>query len=111
MHARRFSVPSACSQCSRLDDIWAVLTNPVFLWGYRHVLLASPVTAGAVMLGISVWQIRRGEAAFEPAARLAVVVPIPSTALALVVGSEIGVVEATYQPRKIAAAEAQWDTC
>ena len=26
-------------------------------------------------------------------------------------GSELGVVEATYQPMKIAAAEAQWTTC
>jgi len=25
----------------QLSDIWAVLTNPVFLWGYLHVLLAS----------------------------------------------------------------------
>src|SRR5947209_4195437 len=26
-----------------LTDIWAVLTNPVFLWGYFHVILASLV--------------------------------------------------------------------
>jgi cytochrome d ubiquinol oxidase subunit I len=31
--------------------------------------------------------------------------------LALFVGSELGVVEAKYQPVKIAAAEAQWTTC
>ena len=27
------------------------------------------------------------------------------------VGSELGVIEAKYQPMKIAAAEAQWNTC
>ena len=27
------------------------------------------------------------------------------------VGSQLGVIETTYQPMKIAAAEAQWETC
>ena len=31
--------------------------------------------------------------------------------LALLVGSELGVIETKYQPMKIAAAEAQWTTC
>ncbi|MGO8979227.1 MAG: cytochrome ubiquinol oxidase subunit I, partial [Streptosporangiaceae bacterium] len=31
--------------------------------------------------------------------------------LTLFVGSELGVIEGTYQPMKIAAAEAQWNTC
>ena len=44
---------------AQLTDIWAVLTNPVFLWGYLHVLLASLVTAPAVMLGVSAWHLRR----------------------------------------------------
>ncbi|MFI5066733.1 MAG: cytochrome ubiquinol oxidase subunit I [Streptosporangiales bacterium] len=44
----------------QLNDIWAVLTNPVFLWGYAHVLLASLVTGAAVMLAVSAWQLRRG---------------------------------------------------
>src|ERR1017187_2860499 len=34
----------------QLNDIWAVLTNPVFVWGYAKVLLASLVTGAAVML-------------------------------------------------------------
>ena len=34
-----------------------------------------------------------------------------ATILAIAVGSELGVVEAKYQPMKIAAAEAQWETC
>ena len=29
----------------------------------------------------------------------------------MIVGSELGVTEATYQPMKIAASEAQWETC
>src|SRR5438876_11250825 len=45
----------------QLSNIWAVLTNPVFLWAYAHVLLASLATAAAVMLAVSAWQIRRGK--------------------------------------------------
>lgn len=95
----------------QLDDIWAVLTNPVFLWAYLHVLLASLVTAAVVMLAIAAWQLRRGAQAFQPAARLALIVLAPSIIFAMLVGSELGVIEARYQPMKIAAAEAQWATC
>ena len=97
----------------QLDDIWAVLTNPVFLRGYLHVLLASLTTGAAVMLAVSAWQLRRGATpgVFRPAARLALVVLVPSILLAIIVGSELGVTEAKYQPMKIAAAEAQWETC
>ena len=42
----------------QLNDIGAVFTNPVFLWGYTHVLLASLVTGGAVMLAVSAWHLR-----------------------------------------------------
>ena len=30
---------------------WALFTNPVFLWSYPHVILASLVTGALVMLG------------------------------------------------------------
>jgi cytochrome bd ubiquinol oxidase subunit I len=96
-----------------LSNIWAVLVNPVFLRGYLHVLLASAVTASVVMLAVSAWQMRRGSqpAVFQPAARLSLVVLAPAILLAMLVGSELGVTEAKYQPMKIAASEAQWDTC
>jgi cytochrome bd ubiquinol oxidase subunit I len=97
----------------QLNDIWAVLTNPVFLRGYLHVLLASLVTASAVMLAVSAWQLRRGAHAdvFGRSARLALIVLTPAVILAMLVGSELGVTEAKYQPMKIAASEAQWTTC
>jgi len=97
----------------RLTDIWAVLTNPVFLWSYLHILVAALVTAAAVMLAVSAWQIRRGTHPdiFMRSLRLSLVVLTPAIVLALFVGSELGVIEARYQPMKIAAAEAQWNTC
>jgi cytochrome d ubiquinol oxidase subunit I len=98
---------------AQLTDIWAVLTNPVFLWGYAHVLLASLVTASAVMLGVSAWHLRRRSSpeVFTRSARLALIVLVPASLFALLVGSELGVIEAQYQPMKIAASEAQWTTC
>jgi cytochrome d ubiquinol oxidase subunit I len=96
----------------QLNDIFAIFTNPVFLWSYIHVLLASLITASLVMLSVSAWQLRRKQnAAFVRPARLAVIVLIPAIILSMFIGSELGVVEGKYQPMKIAAAEAQWNTC
>ncbi len=97
----------------QLSSIGAVMTNPVFLWGYAHVLLASLVTGALVMLAVSAWQLRRRVNAdlFEPSAKLSIVVLLPAILLSLGVGSHLGVIEATYQPMKIAAAEAQWTDC
>ena len=39
----------------QLNNVWALFTNPVFLWGYTHVVLASLVTAHW-----SCWPCRRG---------------------------------------------------
>ena len=44
----------------QLNNIVALFTNPVFLWGYTHVLLASAVTGALVMLAVSAWHLRRG---------------------------------------------------
>ena len=97
----------------QLDDIWALFTNPVFVWGYAKVVLAALVTGSAVMLAVSAWQLRRGGAreVFTKSARLSMIVLVPAILLAMLVGDELGVIEARYQPMKIAAAEAQWTTC
>ena len=46
----------------QLNDIWALFTNPVFVWGYAKVLFASLVTGAVVMLAVSAWQLRHGGA-------------------------------------------------
>jgi cytochrome bd ubiquinol oxidase subunit I len=97
----------------QLNDIWALFTNPVFIWGYSKVVLAAIVTGAAVMLAVSAWQLRRGgdRDVFTKSARLSLVVLVPAILLTLLVGDELGVIEGRYQPMKIAAAEAQWTTC
>ena len=90
-----------------------MFTNPVFVWGYSKVLLASLVTGAAVMLAVSAWQLRHGgdREVFSRSARLALIVLVPAILFTMLVGDELGVIEAKYQPMKIAAAEAQWTTC
>jgi cytochrome bd ubiquinol oxidase subunit I len=104
---------NAAGDRAELTDIWAVLTNVVFVWALLHVLAASLVTGGVVMLAVSAWHLRRKSSAdmFQRSAKVAVVVLIPATMLVLFFGGRLGINETKYQPMKIAAAEGQWNTC
>ncbi len=106
-------VRNPVTHAPELNDIWALFTNPVFLWGYTKVIFAALTTGAAVMLAVSAWQLRRGgdRAVFGRSARLSLIVLVPAILFAMLVGDELGVIEARYQPMKIAAAEAQWTTC
>jgi cytochrome bd ubiquinol oxidase subunit I len=106
-------VRNPVTHAPELNDIWALFTNPVFLWGYTKVIFAALVTGASVMLAVSAWQLRRGadRAVFGRSARLSLIVLVPAILFAMLVGDELGVIEARYQPMKIAAAEAQWTTC
>jgi len=97
----------------QLNDVWALFTNPVFVWGYAKVVLAAIVTGATVMLAVSAWQLRHGgdRDVFMIPARLSLFVLVPAILLTMLVGDELGVIEGRYQPMKIAAAEAQWTTC
>ncbi len=98
---------------AQLTDIGAIFTNPVFIWGYAHVLLASAVTGCMVMLAVSAWHLRRKSSPelFAKSAKLSLVVLLPASILILGVGSHLGVIETEYQPMKVAAMEAQWENC
>ena len=98
---------------AELTDIGAVFSNPVFVMRLR------PCPAGlgrhrrrcyAGGLGLAV---RKGERrAFTRTPGCPCLVPGADHPCSMRVGSELGVVvKADYQPMKIAAAEAQWDTC
>jgi cytochrome d ubiquinol oxidase subunit I len=96
-----------------LNNVWALFVNPTFVWGYAHVVLASLITGSLVMLGISAWYLRkrRQVESFHRTAKVALLVLIPAIVIQMSVGNQLGVIEAHYQPMKIAAAEAQWNTC
>ncbi len=96
-----------------LNNVWALFVNPTFVWGYVHVILASLVTGCLVMLAVSAWYLRKQEhvESFHRTAKVALIVLIPTIVIQMSVGNQLGVIEAHYQPMKIAAAEAQWTNC
>jgi cytochrome bd ubiquinol oxidase subunit I len=98
---------------AQLTNIWAVLTNPEFVWAYAHVLLAALVTGSVVMLAVSAWHLKRDSdtQVFHKTAALALIVLVPASLFAMMVGSHLGVIETKFQPMKVAAMEAQWNTC
>jgi cytochrome d ubiquinol oxidase subunit I len=98
---------------AQLTDVWALFTNQVFVWGYVHVLLASLVVGSVLMLGVSAWHLRRlsNPAVFHRSAKVAVAVLLPAIVAEVWVGNKLGLIETAYQPMKIAAAEASWNTC
>jgi cytochrome d ubiquinol oxidase subunit I len=98
---------------AQLNNVWALFVNPTFVWGYAHVILASLVTGSLVMLAVSAWYLRKRRhiESFHRTARVALIVLIPTIVLQLSVGNQLGVIEGKYQPMKIAAAEALWNSC
>jgi cytochrome bd ubiquinol oxidase subunit I len=95
-----------------LTDVWALITNRFALYAFTHTMLVALTTGSLVVLGIACWHLARGRnvALFRRAAALALIVAVPVTALNLVVGSRFGLATTDYQPMKIAAAEALWNT-
>src|SRR4029450_1871927 len=73
---------------AELNHIWAVLTNPVFLWGSLHVLLAAVVTGSIVMLAVSAWHLRRDSQPelFRRTAGLSLVGRLPVSVVQVMVG-------------------------
>ncbi len=99
-----------------LTNFWAVLANPV-LWGsFVHTVLGAFATAGALVLGISTWRARREPAgsehrpAFLQATRWSAWFTMVSTLLVAVSGDVQARLMDVYQPMKMAAAEALYNT-
>lgn len=96
-----------------LSSIGDVFGNPVFLPAYIHVITAALLYASTVMLAVSVWHLRRGNeiALFHRSAKLAVWLLLVTSVLQIQVGGILGQVLTKVQPMKVAAMEAQWETC
>jgi cytochrome d ubiquinol oxidase subunit I len=93
--------------------VWALLSNEFALRAYLHTMLAGLIFGSIVMLGVCCWHfLRRNDVEmFLMAAKLALIVAVPVTLLQLVVGNRFGAAVTSQQSMKIAASEAQWNTC
>jgi cytochrome bd ubiquinol oxidase subunit I len=98
---------------AHLTSVWALLSNEFALRAYLHTMLAGLIFGSIVMLGICCWHFLRGNevGVFMKAAKLALIVAVPVTLLQLVVGNRFGAAVTSQQSMKIAASEAQWNTC
>jgi cytochrome d ubiquinol oxidase subunit I len=98
---------------AQLTSVWALLSNGFALRAYVHTMLAGLIFGSIVMLGVCCWHFLRGHEVdlFRKAAVLALIVAVPATLLQLVVGNRFGAAVTSAQSMKIAASEAQWNTC
>jgi cytochrome d ubiquinol oxidase subunit I len=98
---------------AQLTSVWALLSNGFALRAYVHTILAGLIFGSIVMLGVCCWHFLRGLHIdmFRKAAKLALIVAVPVTLLQLVVGNRFGEAVTSAQGMKIAASEAQWNTC
>src|SRR5262249_48758237 len=93
--------------------IWALLSNGFALRAYLHTILAGLIFGSIVMLGVCCWHFLHDHEVdiFRKAAKLALMVALPVTLLQLVVGNRFGEAVTSQQSMKIAASEAQLNTC
>ena len=98
---------------AQLTSVWALVSNGFALRAYLHTILAGLIFGSLVMLGVCCWHFLRGHEVdlFRKAARLALIVALPVTLLQLVVGNRFGEAVTSAQSMKIAASEAQWNSC
>ena len=99
-----------------LTSIWKVLTNSTQLVTFPHTIFGALMTAGALLVTVSAWHIRRANSFAEAdpvhrkSAALGLGVVIAATIGVSVVGHIQGQIMTEQQPMKMAAAEALWDT-
>jgi len=97
---------------AHLHDIWAVLTNPIFLVTFPHTIIAAVLLAGVLLLGVSCWQLTHGDRSemVRMSVRIGLVVTFVGAVGAGFSGHIQAQVMTQVQPMKMAAAEALWTT-
>ncbi|MBF9129572.1 cytochrome ubiquinol oxidase subunit I [Plantactinospora sp. S1510] len=119
---------------AELTDIVAVLTNKVTLVTFPHTLAGCFLVAGALMVSIALWHLRRpadapapaatgtdtpdpestkagqDRAAFRFAARFGAWVTLAAAVAVVITGDQQGKIMTEVQPMKMAAAEALYTT-
>jgi cytochrome bd ubiquinol oxidase subunit I len=98
---------------AHLTSVWALLSSRWALYAFGHTIFAGLTAGAAVVLGVCCWHFARGRNVelFRAAAKVALIVLVPVSCVNLWFGSHFGIVVEDLQPMKIAASEAQWQTC
>ncbi|MBE9216749.1 cytochrome ubiquinol oxidase subunit I [Plectonema cf. radiosum LEGE 06105] len=95
-----------------VSDYFQAVFNPFMAVSVSHMFLATLETSLFVIGGISAWYIlnKRNPAFFSIALKIAIAVAIIVAPLQIYVGHLSGEQVYHYQPSKLAAMEAQWET-
>jgi len=93
-------------------DWMAIIFNPSFVYRLAHTVTAFYVTTAFVVLGVAAWLIRSDRAAAEGRAMLSTTLwlLLALVPLQIGLGDAQGLNTLKYQPTKIAAIEARWET-
>ena len=91
---------------------WAIVFNPSFPYRLAHMLNASYLTAGFVVLAVSCRYLLRGDHVDEARTmlRMAIGLLVVLAPLQIFIGDQHGLNTLAHQPTKIAAMEAHWDS-
>ncbi len=94
------------------SDWLAIVFNPSFPYRLGHKLLASALTAGFLIAGVSAWQLLKGtaNAGTLHALRSAITAVAVAIPLQIFMGDLHGLNTLEHQPAKIAAIEGIWHT-
>jgi len=97
---------------AQLTSIVALLTNSTALAAWPHVIFASFVITGAVVIAASAWHLVRSSdlAVFDKAMRLGLIVTLIAGLATAVTGDIQARLMDSQQPMKMAAAEALYNT-
>jgi cytochrome d ubiquinol oxidase subunit I len=111
---------SGSEAAPRLTSIGAVLTNNTALAAFSHAIVAALMVAGALLVGIGLWQLRRRKLAGRPedvdhlvwrrSVRLGGWVSLAAFVLVAATGDWQGKLMYAQQPLKMSSAEALCDT-
>ena len=95
-----------------LTSYWQGIFNPDLPWGFSHMWVACLETTLFVVGGISAWYILKNRQVdfFLKSFKLALLAAIVITPLQVWLGDSSGRAVAKYQPTKLGAIEAHWQT-
>jgi cytochrome d ubiquinol oxidase subunit I len=95
-----------------VDDWWQVIFNPSFPYRFTHMVAAAYLTTAFMVGGIGAWYIVRDQSVPHGRVMLGMALSLLVwlAPLQVVIGDLSGLNAREYQPAKIAALEAHWDT-
>jgi cytochrome bd ubiquinol oxidase subunit I len=98
--------------CYVMENYWQGIFNPDLPWGFSHMWVACLETTLFVVGGLSAWYILKNRHVdfFLKSFKIALLAAIMITPLQIWLGDASGRAVAEYQPSKLGAIEAHWET-